>query len=118
MAEGKRLYTLHCSNCHMEDGTGLAALYPPLKHSDYMLDNFQEVVCGMRHGQQGPIVVNGLEYNQPMPGNPRLTDLELAEITTYIYNEFADSLLIISMHDVRKLMESCGGDEKIGAVPD
>src|SRR5690606_41839566 len=40
----------------------------------------------IRNGISGPITVNGIEFVQPMPGIPTLTDLEIAEIMTYIYN--------------------------------
>lgn len=110
MSEGKRLYEIYCANCHQIDGTGLARLYPPLKNSDYMLLNKREVICGIRYGQQGEIVVNGVLFNQPMPANLSITDLEIAEIATYIYTEFADSVQIITINDVKKIMESCTKD--------
>lgn len=110
MREGKRLYLLHCSNCHQEEGTGLAQLYPPLKDSDYLISNPKEVICGMRNGQQGPLVVNGITFNQPMPENRTLTDLEIAEIATYVYNEFADSVTIITINEVRQFFRECGQD--------
>ncbi|MCK5470863.1 MAG: cytochrome c, partial [Cyclobacteriaceae bacterium] len=63
MVEGKRLYSLHCANCHQADGAGLARLYPPLKNSDYLISNRRESICGMRHGQKGEIIVNGVSFN-------------------------------------------------------
>ena len=64
----------------------------------------------MRYGQKGEIVVNGIMFNQEMPGIPTITDLEIAEIATYIYTDFADSVQIVTLNDVRKIMESCQGD--------
>ncbi len=58
ITEGIRLYRTNCANCHQTNGEGLAALYPPLAHSDYLV-NKKGVICLMRNGQQGPIVVNG-----------------------------------------------------------
>lgn len=75
-----------------------------------MLLNKREVICGIRYGQQGEIVVNGVLFNQPMPANLSITDLEIAEIATYIYTEFADSVQIITINDVKKIMESCTKD--------
>ena len=107
LVEGKRLYNLHCANCHQPDGRGLARLYPPLKNSDYLLPNKDKVICGMRFGQKGEIVVNGISFNQEMPGVPGITDLEIAEIATYVYTEFADSVQIITLNEVRSIMEAC-----------
>lgn len=110
LSEGKRLYEIYCANCHQKDGKGLARLYPPLKNSDYMVLNKDKVICGIRYGQQGEIMVNGVLFNQPMPANLSITDLEIAEIATYIYSEFADSVQIITINDVKKIMESCSKD--------
>ncbi len=107
LVEGKRLYSLHCANCHQPDGAGLAKLYPPLKKSDYLISNRNESICGMRHGQKGEIFVNGISFNQEMPGVLNLTDLEIAEIATYIYNEFADTVQIITLNEVRAIMKLC-----------
>ena len=110
MVEGKRLYSLHCANCHQADGAGLARLYPPLKNSDYLISNRRESICGMRHGQKGEIIVNGVSFNQEMPGIINLTDLEIAEIATYVYTEFADTVQIITLNEVRTIIDSCMQD--------
>ena len=109
LAAGKQLYSLHCANCHQLDGKGLARLYPPLLDSDYLKLNKKEVICGIRYGQKGEIFVNGVMYNQEMPGIPGISDLEIAEIATYIYTEFADTIQIITLNDVRAIMENCQG---------
>jgi mono/diheme cytochrome c family protein len=77
-----------------------------------MLVNRQKVLCGMRYGQQGAITVNGVVFNQPMPANPSITDLEIAEIATYIYTVFADSVQIITANEVKAIMAEC--DENTG----
>ena len=110
LVEGKRLYQLHCANCHQADGTGLASLYPPLNNSDYLMSNRSESICGMRYGQKGEIVVNGISFNQEMPGIINLTDLEIAEIATYVYTEFTDTVQIITINEVRIIMDLCMQD--------
>ena len=110
LSEGKRLYSLHCANCHQTDGAGLARLYPPLKQSDYLISNRKESICGMRYGQKGEIIVNGISFDQEMPGVIALTDLEIAEIATYVYTEFADTVQIITLNEVRDIMNSCKQD--------
>ncbi len=108
MVEGKRLYHQHCANCHQTDGAGLARLYPPLKHSDYLISNRLESICGIRNGQKGEIIVNGISFNQEMPSNYSLTELEIAEIATYIYNDFADSVQIVTPNEVQGILKICG----------
>lgn len=110
LGEGKRLYHLHCANCHQTDGSGLARLYPPLKDSDYLTSNKNESICGMRYGQKGEIIVNGMSFDQEMPGIINLTDLEIAEIATYVYTEFTDTVQIITLNEVRIIMDLCTQD--------
>jgi cytochrome c551 len=95
--QGQQLYQLHCSNCHQKDGSGLGLLYPPLNKSDFMDNNFEKVICLMTNGISGELIVNGKSYNKHMPGVASLTDLEVAEIATYIYNTWENSKGIIDV---------------------
>ena len=105
--QGEQLYTKHCSNCHQIDGSGLGQLYPPLDTSDYMQKNLHDVLCLMRHGKTGEIRVNGKSFNHAMPGVPSLTDLEIAEIATYIYNTWSHKHGIVEVKEVSRMMTEC-----------
>jgi cytochrome c551 len=105
--QGETLYEKNCSNCHQKNGSGLGRLYPPLDSSDYMKKNFRDVICLMRNGKKGELIVNGKKYNQPMPGIPSLTDLEIAEIATYIFNTWSHQQGIVEVKKVSKIMETC-----------
>jgi mono/diheme cytochrome c family protein len=105
--QGEVLYTKHCSNCHQKDGKGLGLLYPPLDHSDFVENNFEEVLCIMRNGKSTPTVVNGKTYEQPMKGISNLTDLDIAEIATYIYNTWDRKRGIVNVIEVSEKMRSC-----------
>ncbi|WP_138992162.1 cytochrome c [Larkinella sp. C7] len=104
--EGYQLYTEHCANCHQTDGKGLEALYPPINGSDY-LKNKEKVICLIRYGQNEPIVVNGRRFNRPMPANPQLTDIDVAEITTYIYNQWGGEAVITDVKEASKILDTC-----------
>lgn len=105
--QGKNLYVTHCSNCHQESGTGLGMVYPPLHKSDFMNNHFEEVICLIRHGKQGEIIVNGKSYIQGMPGIPTLTDLEIAQISTYIYNTWEHRKGMIEVKEVSTILSAC-----------
>jgi mono/diheme cytochrome c family protein len=105
--QGEQLYLNHCSNCHQKNGKGLGLLYPPLDTSDYMQNHLEEVLCLMRHGKSGPMVVNGKNFNQPMPGIPSLSDLEIAEIATYIYNSWSHTNGIVDVKTASQILSSC-----------
>jgi cytochrome c551 len=105
--EGELLYAKNCSNCHRPSGKGLGRLYPPLAQSDYMITNFEQVICLMKYGKQGEIVVNGKSFNKAMPGIPSLTELEIAEIATYIYGNWGNTPRLIETQEVGKILEKC-----------
>jgi cytochrome c551 len=105
--QGQELYLKHCANCHQPEGTGLGLVFPPLNKSDFMDNNLEQVLCLMKYGVQGELVVNGQTFNQPMPGVPSLTDLEIAEIATYIYNSWEHKRGLVEVSKVRDVMNDC-----------
>jgi cytochrome c551 len=105
--QGETLYQKNCSNCHQKNGSGLGLVYPPLDSSDYMEKNFTDVICLIRHGKEGELIVNGKNFNQPMPGIPTLTDLEIAEIATYIYNTWSHQRGLVEVREVSELLKAC-----------
>lgn len=103
---GRELYVQHCANCHQENGSGLGDLYPPIANADY-LTNKEQIICMIRYGASGDMVVNGKTYNQAMPANRNLYDLDIASIVTYIYNEWGDESVTTPTDDVTKVLEAC-----------
>lgn len=106
--KGEALYAEHCSNCHGKDGKGLGRLYPPLQDADYVAIHQDSIPCIIKYGMEGEVVVNGIVYNMPMPGIPTLSDLEIAEITTYVINKWDMKRELISVKDISSTIDSCG----------
>ena len=104
---GEDLYARHCANYHQKSGKGLGLVYPPLDRSDYMDQKFDDVICQMKYGIKGELIVNGDNFNQPMPGVRSLTPLEIAEISTYIYNTWGHTKGIIEVPEVDKALKKC-----------
>jgi cytochrome c551 len=105
--QGQQLYLKNCSNCHQKKGGGLGRVYPPLNKSDYMEQHFEEVICSMKYGKEGEILVNGKKYNKQMKGITSLTELEIAEIATYIYNTWEHQRGIIEIKEVSEALKKC-----------
>jgi len=61
----------------------------------------------MKHGKEGEVLVNGKKFNKPMPGIPVLTDLEIAEIATYIYNTWSHQHGLIDVKETSAIINNC-----------
>jgi nitrite reductase (NO-forming) len=89
VAAGKALYAGTCSVCHQNDGKGLPGVFPPLAKSDYMAGKSNDELARIvLNGLTGPLKVNGQDYNSVMPPMSQLTDDEVANILTYVKNDF------------------------------
>jgi mono/diheme cytochrome c family protein len=108
MSNGKYLYQNRCQHCHGNKGQGLGKLYPPLDSSDYLVEKSNLIPCIISNGQAGKIVVNGIEYNQVMPSNPKLLDDEIAELITYIGNAWGNNKIgLIGKEFVEQSLSDC-----------
>ncbi len=103
---GQRLYTKYCQNCHAENGEGLGTLIPPLKNSDYLLNDVASSARTIKYGLKGPVIVNGIEYNQPMPANPDLTSLEIQELLVYISNAWGNKSESVTLEEIEESVKS------------
>jgi len=105
MVHGLRLYQEKCANCHQKNGAGLKRLIPPLIQADYLQD-LVKTACSIKNGLKGEIMVNGISYDQPMPA-AGLTDLEIAEIITYINNAWGNKGGLSHVNEVSKALAKC-----------
>jgi mono/diheme cytochrome c family protein len=90
MKRGEELYSDFCVTCHMANGEGVANVFPPLAQSDYLAQNRAESIQGVKFGQSGKIVVNGITYDNVMVA-PGLEDEEIADVMNYIMNSWGNS---------------------------
>ncbi|MDO6391649.1 cytochrome c [Pontibacter sp. BT731] len=105
--EGEQLYTQNCANCHMDDGSGLRNLIPPLAGADYLENHRDELACIIQHGQTGNIVVNGKNYNQGMPGFEHLKPGQITNILNYVQTNFGNNNPRFSIQEVEKQLFKC-----------
>ena len=87
---GKRLYIITCVPCHQANAQGIPYRYPPLAESDFLNADKDRAIKALVNGRQGPIMVNGLGFTNSMPKFP-LTDEQIANVLTYVYNSFGNS---------------------------
>lgn len=101
------LYQQNCANCHMDDGKGLKSLYPPLAGADFLTLHETQLPCIIKHGLNGEIMVNDIQYNQVMPANEHLSDIEIANLINYIRNEWGNKHKHMPLNEVKRILEDC-----------
>ncbi|GGD03394.1 c-type cytochrome [Hyunsoonleella pacifica] len=90
ITRGQEIYTDFCINCHMASGEGVEKTYPPLAKSDYLKNNREASIRGIKYGQKGEITVNGVVYNGYM-APMGLDDEEVADVMNFINNSWENS---------------------------
>jgi mono/diheme cytochrome c family protein len=88
--QGKRLFTTICAACHQPTGQGLPGRFPPLAGSDFLNADKHRAIQIVANGLQGEVTVNGQKFNNSMPKFP-LTDEDIANALTFVYNSFGNS---------------------------
>ncbi|MGB0403806.1 MAG: c-type cytochrome [Salibacteraceae bacterium] len=104
---GKELYEEKCANCHGIEGNGLQQLYPPIKNSDYLIKNQEMLACMIRYGQEGAITVNGVGFNESMPAQPLLSDIDIYNIINYISKNIDSKIEPVHIQTINDQLLDC-----------
>ncbi|MBC3846891.1 cytochrome c [Winogradskyella echinorum] len=91
IARGKLVYNDMCTTCHLTDGKGVPRAFPPLVNSDYLRENQDKSIKGIKNGMSGEIIVNGITYNGVM-APLGLSDEEVADVMNYINNSWGNKI--------------------------
>jgi nitrite reductase (NO-forming) / hydroxylamine reductase len=88
MSAGQRVYQNVCQACHGVEGRGLPGAFPPVANSDWIAENQDRLIEVVINGLSGPIVVNGQQYNAVMPPMAYLSDVDVANVLTFVLNSW------------------------------
>ncbi len=99
---GRRLFASICAACHQPTGQGLPNVFPPLAGSDFLNADKKRAIKIVINGRQGEVVVNGVKFNNSMPSFP-LSDQDIANALTFVYNSFGNSGLEVTPEEVKTL---------------
>lgn len=103
--QGKRLYSAQCSNCHMEDGSGLAGLIPPLTKSKYLGDF--SMVCILKNGLSDTIQKDSVYLTKEMPSFKHLSATEVTNIVNYVNHQWHSPFKEMSILDAEEVLKQC-----------
>jgi nitrite reductase (NO-forming) / hydroxylamine reductase len=88
IAAGQKVYQNVCQACHGPEGKGLPGAFPPVADSDWIAEHTDRLPEIILNGLSGPIVVNGQQYNAVMPPMAYLSDIDIANVLTFVLNSW------------------------------
>ena len=98
----------HCATCHQKDGKGLDPAWPPLYDSIFVHGDPERLIKLTLHGLMGPFELHGKQYDGQVPMTPfggMLTDQEVADVLTYVRNNYGNKASAITPEQVKKVRE-------------
>lgn len=103
LAQGAKVYTERCADCHGKDGNGVAGVYPPLNGNSSVNEptgiNATRIVL---LGGFSPLTEsNPRPYSMP-PFAQQLNDADVAAVVTYIRQSWSNKASMVMERDVVK----------------
>ncbi len=105
---GLAVYQANCAACHQANGQGLAGAFPPLAASDYIVHDRRRLINGLLEGFSGQMTVNGATYDSVMPSQSHLSDAELADVLTYVLNNWGNPGGIVAGEEIASARMALG----------
>jgi mono/diheme cytochrome c family protein len=100
---GQVVYATYCLSCHQADGGGVPNLNPPLIQTSYVLGDKNSLIKIVLKGFQKPVDIDGESYSNNMPALNSLKDQQIADVLTYIRNNFDNKAGSVNPADVKEI---------------
>ncbi len=101
---GKKIFVTNCATCHQPTGLGVPGQYPPLAGSEWAQGPEERVIRIVLHGLNGPITVEGKEFNNVMaPLGAVLKDEQIANALSYVRSEWGNTAPEVQPETVAKV---------------
>ena len=103
IARGELVYKGTCMACHQAKGQGVDRMNPPLQKTKWVMGDKKAlariVLFGLKGGE---IIIDGDDFHNPMPAQGgQFTDLQIADVLTYIRNSFGNKASAVTEADVK-----------------
>lgn len=105
MAQGQKVYQMHCLACHMDNGKGVPGMNPPIAGTDWVTGDKERLIKVILEGMNEPIEINGETYQNAMASLSYLSDKEIAQVLTYIRNSFGNEASAVTEEEVADVRE-------------
>ena len=97
---GERAYLRYCADCHMEDGKGVAKLYPSLFDSDLVADS-KILPCLIVNGYNDSMTIMQMV---PVEG---ISSIDITNITNYLRQDLLSLEGTVTIQQVDRTLENC-----------
>ncbi len=101
ISKGKTVYINHCVACHQSDGSGVPNLNPPLSQTPGIKSSKAYLAQVVLQGSRGEVEIDGETFNNVMPPQAHLTDQQIADVLTYIRNDFGNKESAVTPADIK-----------------
>jgi len=102
---GQRVYNTYCTPCHQRNGLGDGSRFPPLAGSEWVTGNKKRLIEVVAKGLEGPIQVLGKPYNDLMPKHDFLKPEEMAQLLTFVRQNFGNTPDRITVDDINRVLK-------------
>jgi mono/diheme cytochrome c family protein len=99
--KGKGVYETYCLACHQADGSGVPDLNPPLIKTKWTMGDKKTLINVLLKGLDQEIDVNGETFANVMPAMSHLSDDEIADVLTYVRNNFENKATAVTAKEVK-----------------
>jgi len=87
---GATLYQTYCAACHQRDGKGDGSRFPPVAATRWVSGDPGRLIGIVLNGLQGEVQVEGQTFNGVMPPHAFLTDDQVAQLLTFLRQNFGN----------------------------
>ena len=98
---GKKVYQKNCLTCHQVNGGGVPKMNPPLIDAAFVKGDKKKLIQWVLLGSVEKVPIDGKYYSNNMPPQATLADQDIADVLTYIRNNFKNKASAITVADVK-----------------
>ena len=100
---GKKVYTERCLTCHQADGGGVQNMNPPLTKTKWVLGDKVQLIQIVLKGLSTGVEIDGDSYHNVMASHADLSNLQIADVLTYVRNSFGNKAKAVTEADVKSV---------------
>ncbi len=103
LTNGKKVYEKNCLTCHQANGGGVPKMNPPLTNAEFVKGDKAKLIQWVLLGSTEKVPIDGKYYSNNMPAQATLKDQDIADVLTYIRNNFKNKASQITEADVKNV---------------